>query len=223
MRLLIIEDNLKIAQKVANFLKTLNYNVDMANDGESGLNLALGSHYDLIISDYILPKINGQEIVTCLRKNKINTPILMLSVLNTSQDKTTLLETGADDYLVKPFSFSELMARIKALLRRCSEIKPQQLSIADLTLDLSSQEATRCRRQIYLTTKEFGLLKMLMEHPGTTYSKDLITEKVWDDASCHLSNIIETHIRHLRRKVDFKKPFLIQTVTGRGYRINLNS
>jgi len=222
MRILIIEDEIKIANSLANFLKNINYAIDMANDGETGLNLALTNGYDLIITDCILPKISGPEIIQSLRKNEINTPILVLSVLDTSQNKVKLLENGADDYLGKPFSFDELMARIRVLLRRPPKIEPVQISIADLTLNLSSQEAIRNKRRIYLTTKEFFLLRLLMENPGTTYSRDLITEKVWDEASNHLSNIIEAHILHLRRKIDFKKPFLIQTVPGRGYRLNLS-
>lgn len=223
MRFLIIEDDLKIAESLSYFFRNNHYAIDVAYDGETGLRLALNTDYDLIITDNILPKINGQAIIYELRKNKKLTPILSISILNNTQNKIDLLKNGADDCLTKPFSFGELHARVKALLRRPQKIDDSKLSFRDLTLDLLSHEAQRANHQIYLTTKEFSILRLFMESPGLICSRQIITEQIWDDASNHLSNVIEAHILHLRHKIDFKKPFLIQTVAGRGYKLNLNN
>lgn len=221
MRLLIIEDDLKIAKSLSDFFKNGHYAVDTVYDGEHGLRLALGTEYDLIITDYILPKINGDDIVIQLRKYQITTPVLVMSVVETTQNKINFLENGADDYLIKPFNLSEIQARVKAMLRRPPKINVSKLFFADLILDLLSQEALRDGKSIYLTTKEFMMLRLFMEFPDFTHSRQIIIEKVWDEASNHFSNIIEAHILHLRHKIDFKKPFLIKTVPGRGYKLSV--
>jgi len=222
MKLLIIEDDHIIADPLLEFLKNNNYVVDFASDGEYGFNLANNNDYDLIITDYMLPKINGQEIINCLRKNGNTTPILAISVCDKVQNKVNLLEKGADDYLAKPFFFTELQARINAILRRRKTPNQKVINYADLKLDLLSHEAVRNGQSIYLTTKEFLLLKLLMENPKTTFNRQAINERAWDDASNHFSNVVEAYVLKLRHKIDFKKPFLIKTVSGRGYRLDIN-
>lgn len=220
MKLLIIEDDHIIAEPLSDFLKNNNYVVDVATDGEHGFALADNNDYDLIITDYMLPKINGQEIINRLRHNGNTTPILAISVCDKTKNKINLLDQGADDYLVKPFFFTELQARISAMLRRRKITNQKIITYQDLELNLSSHEARRGEQSIYLTTKEFLLLKLLMENPKTTFSRQAINERAWDDASNHFSNIIEAYILKLRQKIDFKKPFLIKTVSGRGYRLD---
>jgi len=223
MKLLIIEDDSSITKSLSDFLKSNNYVVDTASDGEAGFNLADNTSYDLIITDYLLPKLNGQEIIKSLRANGITTPILVMSVCNKISDKVDLLNKGADDYLIKPFLFTELEARINALLRRQLTPKNKLIYYSDLKLDLLSHEATRDEQTIYLTTKEFLLLKLLIENPEITFSKQAINERAWDEASNHFSNVIEAYILKLRHKIDFKKPFLIKTVSGRGYKLDANN
>jgi len=219
MKILIIEDDHIISDPLKSFLKSNNYIVDVASDGEQGLKLANNNNYDLIISDYLLPKINGQEIISRLRKNGNTTPILSISVCDKTQNKINLLDKGADDYLVKPFFFTELQARVNAILRRRQPISRKIINYSDLELNLASHEANRGKQTIYLTTKEFLLLKLLIENPETTFSRQAINEKAWDEASNHFSNVIDAYILKLRNKIDFKKPFLIKTVSGRGYRL----
>ncbi len=222
MKLLLIEDDLEISKALTTFLKSNHYIVDTANNGELGLYLALTNNYDLIITDYLLPKINGDLVIKTLRQNNILTPILVSSICRTLTTKITALEDGADDYLNKPFLISELHARIKSLLRRKSP-EDRKISIfQDLIINETNHEIQRAGQSIYLTTKEFSLLQLLTESPGFVYSKEIITERIWDEASCHLSNTIEAHILHLRKKIDFKKPFLIKTVPGYGYKLNLD-
>lgn len=223
MKILIIEDDPLIAKSLNDFLRSNNYVTDLASDGENGLNLANNNNYDLIISDYLLPKVNGQEIISNLRKNGNNTPVLAISVCDKTQNKINLLENGADDYLVKPFFFTELQARVSALLRRRKPKEEKFITYADLKLDLMSHEATRAGKVIYLTTKEFLLLKLLMENPKTIFERQAINEKAWDEAQHHFSNVTESYILRLRHKIDFKKPFLIKTVTGRGYKLDDDS
>ena len=220
MKLLVIEDDKNIAESLGKFLKSNNYVVDIASDGESGFNLADNNDYDLIITDYLLPKINGQEIIDRLRKNKNTTPILAISVCDRTQDKVNLLDRGADDYLAKPFFFTELQARVSAMLRRRKPRSKRVIAYNDLELDLSSHEASRNGQVIYLTTKEFSLLKLLIDNPEIIFSKHAINERAWDAASSPTSNVIEAYILKLRNKIDFKKPFLIKTVPGRGYKLD---
>jgi Response regulators consisting of a CheY-like receiver domain and a winged-helix DNA-binding domain len=205
MKLLIIEDDHIIAEPLSDFLKNNNYVVDVATDGEHGFNLANNNDYDLIITDYMLPKINGQEIINRLRNNGNATPILAISVCDKTQNKINLLDQGADDYLVKPFFFTELQARVSAMLRRRKITNQKVITYQDLELNLLSHEAHRGEQAIYLTTKEFLLLKLLMENPGITFNRQAINERAWDDASNHFSNIIEAYILKLRQKIDFQK------------------
>ena len=221
MRLLIIDDDTQIVKSLSDFFKNNQCTVDVAFNGETGLNLALSNEYDLIITDYLLPKLNGDKLIIEIKKSGGLAPILAISTRSEIDQKINLLNFGADDYLVKPFSFIELYARAMALLRRPSKPSNESLLIfSDLKLNLLSHEAIRNELKIYLTTKEFLILKMLMKHPQVTITKQEIIEKVWDDACNPMSNILEAHMLHLRHKIDFKKPFLIQTVPGRGYRLS---
>jgi DNA-binding response OmpR family regulator len=217
MKILIIEDDHIVAKPLKKFLENNGYLTEVASDGEQGLNLATYNYYDLIISDYLLPKINGKEIISRLREKNIKTPVLILSICNETKNKISFLNKGADDYLTKPFFFTELQARINSLLRRKVESENEKLSYCDLELDLINQEAYRDGQNIYLTSKEFLLLKLLIENPEKIITRQTINEIAWSNDNDFTSNVTEAYIRKLRQKIDFKKPQLIQTISGRGY------
>ena len=220
MRLLIIEDERKIARVIAEALKRETYAVDAVHDGEEGFNLADSQPYDLLIVDRMLPGMEGAEIVKNLRKNGKNMPILFLTALGTTEDKTFGLDAGADDYLVKPFAIDELLARVRALLRRPPIQQPDVLKIADLTIDKQQQTVMRAGKTIDLTSKEYALLEYLIQHPNQILSKETLIDHVWDFDADILPNNVEAYIKNLRQKID--KPFkkqLIKTVRGFGYRI----
>lgn len=220
MRILVVEDEVKIAKVIAAALRQENHAVDMIHDGEEGLAMAKAEPYDLLVLDRMLPGMSGTEIITNLRKDGYQVPILLLTALGTVDDKTTGLDSGADDYLVKPFAIDELKARTRALLRRPPLTQDNQLSIADLTLDRQQKVVERATKQIDLTAKEFALLEYMMSHPGQTLSKETLIDHVWDFDADILPNNVEAHIKQLRQKIDkpFKKP-LIKTVRGFGYKI----
>lgn len=220
MRILVVEDERKIARVIAAALKGDGHAVDITHDGEEGLGLAETQPYDLLILDRMLPGLDGTEILTRLRNEGNSTPILLLTALGTVADKTFGLNSGADDYLVKPFSIDELIARVRALLRRPQNFHADQLVIADLVLSQSQRTVTRNSQVIDLTAKEFALLEYLMRHPGQTLSKDTLIAHVWDFDADILPNNVEAYIKQLRKKIDkpFKKP-LIHTVRGFGYKI----
>jgi DNA-binding response OmpR family regulator len=217
MKILIIEDDHIVAKPLKKFLENNGYLTEVASDGEQGLNLATYNYYDLIISDYLLPKINGKEIISRLREKNIKTPVLILSICNETKNKISFLNKGADDYLTKPFFFTELQARINSLLRRKVGSENEKLSYCDLELDLINQEAYRDGQSIYLTSKEFLLLKLLIENPEKIITRQTINEIAWSNDNDFTSNVTEAYIRKLRQKIDFKKPQLIQTISGRGY------
>ena len=222
MRLLVIEDERKIARVIAEALKRETYAVDAVHDGEEGFNLADSQPYDLLIVDRMLPGMEGAEIVKKLRKNGKNMPILFLTALGTTEDKTFGLDVGADDYLVKPFAIDELLARVRALLRRPPIQQPDVLKIADLTIDKQQQTVMRAGKTIDLTSKEYALLEYLMQHPNQILSKETLIDHVWDFDADILPNNVEAYIKNLRQKID--KPFkkqLIKTVRGFGYRIEV--
>lgn len=223
MRLLIIEDEAAIANSLAAFLKNKGYVVDIATNYEQALDLESLGHYSLIISDYLLPGKNGYEIMKEIRKNNQSIPIIMLSAVPDTLNKIRFLNSGADDYLTKPFSGQELIARIKALLRRKSQTPKENISFADLDVDIEKEEVRRGQKKIYLTTKELAILKYLMQNPRSTCPRPLIIENAWDESAHHLSNTIESHILKLRKKIDFKKPQLIHTIKGEGYKIDLQA
>ena len=220
MRLLVIEDERKIARVITESLKREKYAVDAAYDGEEGFNLADSQPYDLLIVDRMLPGLEGAEIVKKLRENGKNMPILFLTALSTTEDKTLGLDVGADDYLTKPFAIDELLARVRALLRRPPIQQPDILKIDDLKIDKQQQTVTRAGKNIDLTNKEYALLEYLIQHPNQILSKETLIDHVWDFDADILPNNVEAYIKNLRQKID--KPFkkqLIKTVRGFGYKI----
>lgn len=223
MRVLLIEDEHKIANAIARGLQQEKYAVDVEYDGDSGMGAALSESYDLIIIDRMLPgSMEGLDVTREIRAKKIHTPILILTAKDQVRDRVSGLNAGADDYLVKPFSFEELLARVKALLRRPAETKGTVLKVADLSLDTISYEVSRSGKPIKLSSKEFALLEYLMRNRGRVLSKDNIISHVWDFDADILPNTVEVYMGYLRAKVDkpFKKsPDLIHTLRGFGYKI----
>lgn len=219
MKLLIIEDDKEMLSFLKSNLSNSGFVVDSAKNGKTGLNLARENIYDLIILDLNLPDLSGQKICEELRNEGRMMPILILSGNSKTDNKTNLLNLGADDYMVKPFSFEELVARIKALSRRPKEISSELLIAQDLTLNRLKQIVNRGNKEVYLTRKEFLLLEYLMSHSNTVISRGEIMEHVWDMEANIFSKTIETHILNLRKKLDSgrAKP-LIKTVSGRGYK-----
>ncbi|MDJ0915310.1 MAG: response regulator transcription factor [Desulfobacterales bacterium] len=224
MRLLLVEDDHKIAQFVVNGLREAGFAVDHAADGEDGLHLALTEPYDVAVVDIMLPKIDGLTLIEKVRKNDINTPVLILSAKRTVDERVEGLKTGADDYLIKPFAFSELLARVQALLRRASSVTaPSELNVADLSLNIQTRKVTRAGTEIDLQPLEFSLLEYLIRNAGRIVSKTMIMEHVWDYNFNPQTNVVESRICYLRDKVDrdFDKK-LIHTVRGVGYVIKEN-
>lgn len=220
MRVLIIEDEQDIANSLKKNLETEFFAVDIAADGEIGLKFAIANNYDIIILDNVLPKKEGIEVCRGIRLAGKKIPIIMLSAKSETETKIELLNAGADDYLTKPFSFIELLARLRALLRRPAIIEGEIMKIDDLTLDNKKHKVKRGDEEIYLTRKEFSLLEYLMKNQGDSLSRGMILEHVWDMNADPFSNTIESHILSLRKKIDSKsKKKLIHTVSGSGYKI----
>lgn len=218
MRILIIEDEKQLINVISRRLKEEGYAVDKAMDGKTGLNFAEAVNYDCIILDIMLPGIDGFYILKRLRARKISTPVLILTAKDTVTDKVTGLDSGADDYISKPFSFDELLARIRALLRRKEDKKENILTIGDLTLDPISREVHRGEDLIQLTSKEYSILDYLLRNSGKVLTKSQIAEHVWNYDFEYNSNIVEVYIRYLRKKLDDDyKNKLIHTVRGAGY------
>ncbi len=219
MRILVIEDDSKIAGFVVNGLKQSGFAVDHAADGDQGLAMAATIPYDTIVLDIMLPKLDGLSLLRQLREEKIRTPVLILSAKASVEDRVKGLQAGSDDYLTKPFAFSELLARVQALIRRATHVvEPSVLSVAGLTLDLLSREVTRGARRIELQSREFALLELLMRHPGRAVTKTMIMEHVWDYSFDPQTNVVDVLVHRLRSKVD--KDFdikLIHTLRGVGY------
>lgn len=220
MRILIVEDEQKLANIIKRALELQKYAVDIAYDGELGLDLAIGESFDLIILDLMLPKIDGLEICKQIRKEGIHTPILMLTAKGQITDKVTGLDVGADDYMVKPFSFEELFARIRALVRRSSKTDDPVLKVKDLTVDPMAFKVKKGDKLIELSTKEFSILEYLMRHKNTVVTREQIVNHVWNYDANVLPSTVEVHIKHLRDKIDTPfKTQLIRTVRGFGYEI----
>lgn len=220
MKLLIVEDDRAVVEALKEGLEDESYAVDVAYDGDEGLRTALADDYDVIILDVMMPEMNGYEVCQELRRQGNTTPILMLTARDQDKDVVQGLDTGADDYLAKPFSFEILLARLRALLRRPGEKQDEVLQVGDLTLDPASKRVERRQTRINLTTKEYAVLEYLMRNPGKVLSKDSIIHHVWDFDADVLPNNVELFIMFIRRKVD--KPFdtkLIHTVPGFGYKI----
>lgn len=224
MKLLVIEDDRAIVEALKEGLEDESYAVDVAYDGDEGLRSAMADDYDVIILDVMMPELNGYEVCCELRKAGKKTPVLMLTAKDQGRDIVEGLDTGADDYLAKPFDFDVLLARIRALLRRPSDKKDEVLTVGDLTLDPATKKVMRAGKDIKLTAKEYAVLEYLMRHQGEVKSKETIISHVWDFDADVLPNNVELFIMFIRRKVD--KPFgtsLIHTVPGFGYKVEVKN
>lgn len=220
MRILLVEDEKKIAAFMKRGLKEEGYAVDLAGDGEAGHFLASTNEYDLIILDLMVPIMDGLTLCRKLRQEKNETPILMVTAKDSVNDKVTGLDSGANDYLTKPFSFAELLARIRALLRKKKSQESTTLKTADLELDLLSHQAHRGGQKIEVTAKEFALLEYLMRNTGIVITRTMISEHVWDINFDTDTNVIDVYVNYLRRKIDDgHQQKLIHTIRGRGYMI----
>jgi two-component system OmpR family response regulator len=225
MRLLLVEDDTKIALFTINGLREAGFTVDHMANGEDGLHMALTEPYDIAVIDLMLPKLDGLTLIEEMRKNKINTPVLILSAKRTVDDRVKGLKTGGDDYLTKPFAFSELLARVQALVRRaCGVSSPSSLTVDDLNLNLHTRKVDRAGQKIELQPLEFSLLEYLMRNAGQVVSKTMIMEHVWDYNFNPQTNVVEARICCLRDKVDrnFDKK-LIHTIRGVGYVLKASS
>jgi two-component system OmpR family response regulator len=225
MRLLLVEDDLKIASFILKGMKAEGYAVDHATDGQEGLHMATTEPYDAAIIDVMLPNLDGLSVIEKMRAEKVNTPVIILSAKGSVDDRVKGLHVGGDDYLTKPFAFSELLARVQALIRRSGGIsEPTRLSVGDLTLNLLTREVTRGGRKIELQRLEFSLLEYLMRNAGRVVSKTMIMEHVWDYNFDPQTNVVESRICRLRDKIDrgFDEK-LIQTVRGVGYALKAAS
>jgi heavy metal response regulator len=222
MRVLVVEDERRLASIIKRGLIEEGYVVDAVYDGEEAQYMAETTSYDLIVLDIMLPKKDGIAVCKDLRAKKINTPILMLTARDSVEDKVKGLDSGADDYMIKPFAFSELLARIRALLRRESLSKTPKIQVGDLVMDTLTREVWRGKRKIDLTTKEYSILEYFMSHPNMVITRTMIEENAWDYEYDSMSNIIDVYIRRLRRKVDEEgEDSLIQTIRGAGYRLKV--
>jgi two-component system copper resistance phosphate regulon response regulator CusR len=218
VKLLVVEDEAKPAAYLKKGLSEHGFVVDVAANGEDGLHLARGGGYDLIILDILLPGRDGWSVLGELRRSGDQTPVLLLTARDAVEDRVRGLELGADDYVIKPFAFSELVARVRTLLRRSPARQPEYLQVADLSLDLVRRRAVRGGRRLELTPKEFALLALLVRRTGEVLSRTLIAEQIWDMNFDSDTNVVDVHVRRLRSKVD--DPYarkLIHTVRGAGY------
>lgn len=220
MRILVVEDEPKIAAFIQKGLEEEQHVVDVVGDGEEALAWATGSAYDLLVLDVLLPRRDGISVCRELRRRGVRTPVLMLTAKDTVDDRVAGLDSGADDYLVKPFAFKELLARLRALARRPPTVAGPVLRLADLSLDTIRHEATRAGRLIELTPTEYRLLEVLMRHRNRALSRTMIAEHVWSYDFYRESNVVDVYIRNLRRKLDEGySPKLIHTVRGVGYKL----
>jgi two-component system, OmpR family, copper resistance phosphate regulon response regulator CusR len=221
MRILVVEDDKNIAEVIQRGLSEQHYSVDVARDGEEGAYLALTSDYDVIILDIMLPKKNGWQVCKEIREEGSKSPVIMLTALDSVEDKIKGLDWGADDYLTKPFHFGELLARVRSLVRRQSEQKTSEIHIADLVIDTASRSVRRGEQQINLSAKEFALLEYFVMNKEKAVTRQMISEHVWDMNFDPQSNVIDSFVRFLRQKID--KGFshhLIHTVRGVGYKFS---
>ena len=219
MRILVVEDDKKIASFIAGGLRQAGFAVDQAADGEEGLHLALAEPYDAAVIDVMLPKLDGLALVQRVRRERVATPVIILSAQRSIDDRIKGLHTGADDYLTKPFAFSELLARIHALLRRATgAAEPTRVVVGDLTMDLLARQVTRAGTRIDLQAREFALLEYLMRNAGRPVSRTLILQHVWDYAFDPQTNVVEVLVSRVRSKVDgdLGAP-MIHTIRGVGY------
>ncbi len=224
MRLLIAEDERKVADVVARGLRSERFAVDIAGDGPTAWRMMNEVEYDLVILDLLLPGMSGTEVLRRLRKKGSSTAVLVLTARAATADKVENLELGADDYLTKPFAFAELLARVRALLRRPPAGRGHVVRVGDLEIDRLTQQVRRAGKKIELTSKEYSLLEYLSSNPGRVLTRTMIMEHVWDESFEGLTNIVDVYVRHLRSKVD--DPFeqkLIRTIRGAGYSLGDDS
>lgn len=224
MRILIVEDETRIADFLQRGLRAEGHFPVVANDGESGLALALEGDFDLILLDMMLPGVHGRDICQQLRMSKVNTPLIILSAMDSLDDVIAGLRMGADDYMTKPFSFEELLARIETVMRRSSEVtsEEQSLALGPLAFDRESLRFTVDGEEIKMTAKELAIIELLMSHPGTLFSRERILSNVWGMNMDPLTNVVDVYIGKLRKKIDGDKTdSIIETVRGLGYRLNL--
>jgi Response regulators consisting of a CheY-like receiver domain and a winged-helix DNA-binding domain len=223
MRILLVEDEPRVAHFIAKGLREQSYAVDIAGNGEEALYQASSNEYELIILDVMLPLKNGFQVCKQMRASGIKQPVLMLTARDAVEDRVTGLDCGADDYLGKPFDFKELLARIRALLRRTKEFRPEIIQLADLVVNTSSHTITRAGRPISLTAKEYSLLEFFILRAGKLVRRDEIAEHVWDENFDPFSNVIDVYVRRLRKKIDegFSPP-LIHTRRGEGYILSID-
>jgi DNA-binding response OmpR family regulator len=220
MRILLVEDEEKVSRFVTLGLNAEQFVVDRAGEGITGYEMAVTHPYDVLVVDLMLPRLNGTELVSRLRQNHIETPVLVLTARDQLDDKVKNFQNGADDYLTKPFAFAELLARIRALLRR-RPVGSTMLTVGDLEIDLVTRQVKRGGKVLRLTSKEYGLLEYLASNPGRVLSRTMIIQYVWDQSFEGLTNIVDVYIRHLRKKID--DPFdrkLIRTVRSAGYMLS---
>jgi len=224
MRILVVEDDAKIAAFVTNGLKQAGYVVDHAEDGLAGLHLAMMESYDAAVIDIMLPKLDGLSLIEEIRKHKIYTPVIILSAKQSVDDRIRGLQTGSDDYLTKPFAFTELLARIQALIRRGgSPVQMSRLTTGDIALDLLSREVMRAGAKIELQSREFTLLEYLMRNAGRVVSKAMILDQVWGYAFDPQTNVVDVLVCRLRNKIDKDFPIkMIHTIRGVGYVLKLS-
>ena len=221
MRILVVEDEQTAASVLAKGLREHSYAVDVAADGAAALEQIGSNDYDLILLDILLPRVNGLDVCARLRADGITTPILMLTARSGPDQRVEGLDSGADDYLVKPYHFPELLARVRALLRRGPKLTPSVLSIEDLNIDTRARRVERAGRSVQMTTKEYALLEYLARRRGEVVGRADIAEHVWDDSYDPMSNLIEVYIQRLRRKIDDgHEAKLIQTRRGAGYSLD---
>lgn len=220
MRVLLVEDDEDIAASLVRGLAEQGHAVDHTADGLTALDFAEGTDFDLIILDVMLPGMDGIRVCRTLRERRVRSPILMLTARDTVDDRVSGLDSGADDYLVKPFAFAELLARMRALSRREPEVVDPVLRVADLELDTTSRQARRAGAEIELTAKEYSLLEYLMRNSGRVLTREMITERLWSFDAGGMTNVVDVYIRRLRRKIDDPSDLkLIQTLRGSGYKI----
>jgi heavy metal response regulator len=218
MRILVVEDEKKVASFIKRGLEEENFTVDTAHDGEEGLYMAETNPYDLILMDIMLPKMDGLAVIKELRKKEVRTPVLCLTAKDAVEDIVSGLDSGSDDYLTKPFAFAELLARVRALLRRGTTERGAEIRFADLRLDPVAHKVWRSNKEIELTAKEYALLEYFMRNPNQILTRTMIAEHVWDYTFDSFTNIIDVYVNYLRKKVDrdYDKK-LIHTVRGVGY------
>jgi two-component system copper resistance phosphate regulon response regulator CusR len=220
MRILLVEDEPKVSGFVERGLVAEHYAVDVVPDGRDGLEMAQTYSYDLIILDLMLPRLDGRQILQKIRKDDTCVPVLVLTARDALEDKVKLFESGADDYLTKPFAFAELLVRAKALLRRGPVNRSNVLTVGELELDRLTQQVKRAGKRIDLTAKEYALLEYLMQNADRVLSRNMIIEHVWDQSFDGITNIVDVYVRHLRSKVDDGHEIkLLRTVRGAGYMI----